>query len=169
MKVTVARRLAAVLASLVALNAAAAGPDCGTGDLQRELLLRVNATRKAGYRCGSRQLPPAPPVAWDLSLQAAAVSHSNDMARRNFFEHVSPDGERPGERVAAHRYRWRHLGENIAAGAKDVAEVMQDWLTSADHCDNIMDPGFSDMGVGCAAVPSSQFVTYWTMVLGRKR
>jgi uncharacterized protein YkwD len=167
MKTCRRRSCAAVLAALLALNASAA--DCGLGDLQREVLRRVNEARGTGLRCGARSMAPAAPLAWDVSLYGAAASHSTDMARRNYFDHRSPEGRSVRQRASIHRYPWRNIGENIAGGDSTVAEVMQGWLASADHCVNIMDPGFSDVAVACAQQPATQWGTYWTMVLGRKR
>jgi uncharacterized protein YkwD len=162
------RRGIAVLTASVALNSFGA-TDCALGDLQRETLLRVNAARTAGGRCGNRAMPPVPAVGWDVSLYAAAHSHSQDMAQRNYFDHRSPEGKGVRQRATAHRYPARTLGENIAGGDTAVAGVMETWLTSPDHCNNIMDPEFTDMAVACVRQAGTQLGTYWTMVLGRKR
>jgi uncharacterized protein YkwD len=161
---------AAVLAASVVLDAVAAGPaDCGLRDLQREALLRVNAARSAGHRCGARAMAPAPALGWDVSLYAAANSHSQDMARRNYFEHRSPEGQGVRQRALAQHYPARVMGENIAGGDTSVAQVMQSWLASPEHCENLMDAEFRDVAVACARQAGTEWGTYWTMVLGSKR
>jgi uncharacterized protein YkwD len=91
------------------------------------------------------------------------------MARRNYFEHRSPEGQSVRERATASHYPWRSIGENIAGGDDSVLEAVQGWLASPAHCENIMDPGFTDVAVACVRQPGSEWGTYWTMVLGRKR
>jgi uncharacterized protein YkwD len=164
----VRRGFIAVL-SLVVLAASAAPADCGLGDVQREVLARVNAVRASGYRCGARAMVPVRPAAWDVALYAAAHAHSHDMARRHFFDHRNPEGQGVRQRALAHHYPARVLGENIAGGDNSVAEVMHSWLASAEHCLNILDPEFTDIAVACVREPGSQYRTYWTMVLGGKR
>jgi uncharacterized protein YkwD len=114
-------------------------------------------------------MAPVGPLKWDPALYAAAVDHSEDMARRNYFEHDTPEGEDVGQRASASHYDWKSVGENIAGGDRDVAQVVQGWLASPEHCENIMDPGFRDMAVACVARPGTEWGTYWTMVLGRRR
>jgi uncharacterized protein YkwD len=162
-----ATRIAFAAVVLVTANVFAA--DCGLGDVQREALAHINAVRAAGQRCGVRPMPPVPPLAWDVSLYAAAAAHSQDMATRNYLEHRTRDGRSVRDRVAAHHYSMRSLGENIAGGDTSVAQVMHSWLASTDHCENIMEAGFRDVGVACAQQRGTEYGTYWTMVLGRKR
>jgi uncharacterized protein YkwD len=147
----------------------------GNGPLQacsriavEEVLQRINAARASGYRCGRRAMGPAAPLKWDPSLYAAAERHSVDMARRNYFEHRSPDGADVKTRASAAHYKFRMMGENIAAGVRSVPEAMQAWFESPGHCENIMTAEFQDVAVACAAQPGSEWGTYWTMVLGRK-
>lgn len=142
--------------------------DCGFR--AEEVLQRINAVRASGYRCGGRSMAPAAPLRWDSSLYSAAAGHSLDMARRNYFEHRSPEGGNVRTRAtAASPQRWKTLGENIAGGDHSAAEVMQAWLQSRDHCQNMLDPEFQEVAVACAAQPGSEWGTYWTMVLGRRR
>lgn len=144
--------------------------DCGLRTLPQEVLDRINAVRATGYRCGGRSMRPVAPLRWDPSLYSAAAGHSLDMARRNYFEHRSPEGGDVRSRATATgTARWKTLGENIAGGDRSVAEVMQAWLESRDHCENLLDPDFQEVAVACAAQPGSQWGTYWTMVLGRRR
>lgn len=137
--------------------------------VSQQVLALVNAARAAGHRCGSRVMGAAGPVAWNDALFSAAQGHSLDMAKRNYFEHSSPEGSRVSDRVSAARYNWKHVGENIAGGDESIEEAVQGWLDSPDHCENMMDPQFADIAVACAAQPGTQWGTYWTMVLGRRR
>jgi uncharacterized protein YkwD len=148
-----------------------AGPEwlaCGARVPVDELLQRINAARTSGHRCGRHAMGPAAPLKWDPALYSAAEGHSLDMAKRNYFEHRSPEGADVASRAASVQYRWRTVGENIAAGVRSMPEAVQTWLESPAHCENIMNPQFQDVAVACVAQPGSQWGTYWTMVLGRK-
>jgi len=61
------------------------------------------------------------------------------MAEHNYFEHEDLSGRSPADRVRAVGYREKLVGENIAYGPKSAEEVVQGWLDSAGHCENIMD------------------------------
>lgn len=150
-------------------SALGAGPQAtNCGARAQEALQRINAARAAGRRCGARYMAPAAALEWDEQLYSAAFGHSADMAQRNYFEHRSPAGTSVRDRVSAAHYKWRGLGENIAAGNRSIAEAVQAWLDSPEHCENLMDPKFVDVAVACVAQPASEWGTYWTMVLGRK-
>ena len=133
-----------------------------------EALQRINAARAAGRRCGGRSMGPAPALRWDQQLHAAAEGHSLDMAKRNYFEHRSPEGRDVSQRVSASRYKWKSVGENLAGGNRSISEAVDSWLTSPDHCENLMDPKYVDVAVACVAESGTEFGTYWTMVLGRR-
>jgi len=145
------------------------GANCGIRALPDEVMKRINAVRTSPRRCGGRPMGPATPLKWDGALASAAASHSLDMAQRNYFDHRSPTGRTVSQRASASNYNWKTVGENIAGGDTSVDEVMQGWLDSPDHCTNIMEPAFADVAVACVMQPGSEWGTYWTMVLGRKR
>lgn len=142
---------------------------CGIRALRENILRDVNAARAKGRSCGTRQLPPAPPLAWNDALFSAAARHSADMARRDYFAHDSPEGTRVGARVTAEGYPWRSIGENIAGGDRSVEVVVRGWMDSPGHCANIMNREFSEIGAACVERPDTTWGTYWTMVLGRRR
>lgn len=141
--------------------------DCGMR--AEEALQRINAARAAGRQCGARAMPPAPALRWDLQLYSAAAGHSADMARRNYFGHRSPEGVQLRQRVSASQYKWKSVGENLAGGDRSVAEAVEGWLDSPDHCENLMDPRYREVAVACVEQPGSTYGTYWTMVLGTRR
>ncbi|HEX2864806.1 MAG TPA: CAP domain-containing protein, partial [Deinococcales bacterium] len=109
----------------------------------------------------------AAPLAWNSKLEAAALTHTQDMVKNNYFDHIGSDGSNPGTRATAAGYNWYTIGENIAAGYPDAASVMDGWLRSPGHCANIMNPNFKDIGV--ASVSGGSYGTYWTMDLGASR
>lgn len=147
-----------------------AGPSVAAncGMRTEEALQRINAARAAGRRCGARNMPPAAALRWDTQLYSAASGHSADMARRNYFQHVSPEGTQVSARVSASQYKWKSVGENLAGGDRSIDDAVEGWLNSPDHCENLMDPKFVDVAVACVAQPGTEWGTYWTMVLGRK-
>ncbi len=142
---------------------------CGNPALREIVVAQVNKARASGRQCGTNWMPPASPLAWNEALFSAAARHSGDMARRNYFDHVTPEGARAGQRVSAQGYRWRGVAENIAAGDRSVERVVEGWLRSPGHCANIMQPEYADVAVACVERDGSTWGTYWTMNLGRRQ
>ena len=110
-----------------------------------------------------RAFPAAPPLTMNGGLRCAARVHSVDMDVRQFFDHVNPSGEGPDRRVTSAGFDWSVVGENIALGHTNPSEVIQGWLASPGHCENIMDPRFTHLGVG---VHSSEAGIFWTQAFG---
>jgi uncharacterized protein YkwD len=81
------------------------------------------------------------------------------MSDRDFFDHVNPDGEDPGERLEDAGVDWRGWGENIARGYVDADEVMSGWMTSEGHRRNLLDPSFDEVGIGVRWAAGGP---YWT-------
>lgn len=89
------------------------------------------------------------PVLWDDEAMVAAKVHSEDMAGRGFFDHISPDGWDPGDRLdMTGATGYRGFGENIAQGYRSAASVMDGWMNSPGHRANILEPSFTHLGVG---------------------
>ncbi|MEE4146098.1 MAG: CAP domain-containing protein, partial [Halieaceae bacterium] len=85
----------------------------------------------------------------------------------NYFSHTGLNGSSPGDRITAAGYSWSSYGENIAAGASSVSQVMQMWLDSPGHCTNIMGGNFTNLGAARFSNPASTYNVYWTQVFGR--
>jgi uncharacterized protein YkwD len=100
----------------------------------------------------------------DGKLTLAAQTFSLDMAVRNFFSHVSPDGRDPGDRITAVGFNWLAYGENIAYGQQTPREVMTAWLASEGHCENLFKPEFTVAGYGVGYAGTR---AYWTQDFGR--
>lgn len=125
----------------------------------------VNEARARGARCGGRYFPPAPALQLSSVLAGVARGHALDMAEHGYFEHTDLRGESPADRVRAVGYRERLVGENIAYGTASIDETVQGWLDSPEHCENIMDPRFAEMGIAEAAGRTSRRGLYWVQVL----
>lgn len=87
------------------------------------------------------------------SLNAAAQAKANDMAARNYWSHITPDGSQPWTFVSNQNYSYQKLGENLAAGFSDSEAAIKGWMASAGHRDNLLDPLFSEVGFGFANNP----------------
>ena len=143
---------------------------CGFATFREDALRLVNARRAAGASCGDEgSFAPAAPLGWHTRLELAAYGHSADMAANDYFSHTGLDGRSPADRVTAAGYDWRAIGENIAAGYPDVAAVVDGWMASPGHCANLMNPGFRDMGLACAARAGSRYGLYYTLELATPR
>jgi uncharacterized protein YkwD len=143
----------------------------GIDGLRQEFLAAVNQARSVGRSCGATHFDPAPPVAWNDTLAMAAYLHSYDMATNDFFSHTGSDGSDLTVRIEREGYVWSICGENIAVGYPTVSAVIQGWLNSEDHCRNIMNPGFGEIGAGVAEGPfgGSPSARYWTFDLASPR
>ena len=137
--------------------------------LASRALKLVNAARARGVTCGSHEFGPAPPLTLSGTLASVALGHATDMAVRGYFDHVDRSGQSPADRVRSVGYREKLVGENIAYGPITVEEAVQGWLHSPDHCENIMDPRFAQMGIGMATGQAARRGLFWVQVLAQPR
>jgi uncharacterized protein YkwD len=129
----------------------------------------VNQARARGVRCGGRPYAPAPALSLSGTLDGVAFGHAADMAVHNYFEHQDLTGASPADRVRAVGFKEKLVGENIAYGPQTVEEVVQGWLDSPDHCENIMDPRFAQMGIAEAPGRVGRRGLYWVQLLVEPR
>ncbi|HUQ58145.1 CAP domain-containing protein [Lentzea sp.] len=97
----------------------------------------------------------------DDRITAAAQAHSTDMATKKYFSHTSQDGRTFDVRMKQAGYP-RPGGENIAQGYRTPAQVMDGWMKSQGHRENIENCSFTTMGVG---LDTRGY--YWTQNFGR--
>lgn len=95
-----------------------------------------------------------------------SAQHWNDwMVATGNFTH----GSNFAGRISAVGYNWQSAGENIATGFGTPREVVQAWMASPDHCRNILDPSFRDVGTGVTGAAVGSFATQpstWTQDFG---
>lgn len=96
------------------------------------------------------------PLAWDAELAAIAQAHSEDMARRGFFGHKTPEGRTPRDRTAG--LRLRSFGENLVLDT-DLVVAHRRLLASPVHRANLLSFAFDHVGVGVARLDDLLFVT----------
>ena len=101
------------------------------------------------------------PLSWNSQLGTAAQNHALDMARMRRMSHSGSDGSQVGNRVQRVRYPFRQVGENVAHNQKTAKEVLSSWMRSPGHRENILNPNFSEIGVG-------YYNGYWTQVFGKR-
>jgi uncharacterized protein YkwD len=133
--------------------------------LESQILDIVNARRSEGANCGSMgSFGAAPPLTMNAALRCAARVHSKQMVDMSFFDHVSPSGEEPWDRMESAGYSYAYAGENIAAGNPTADATMQQWMDSDGHCRNIMSTDFTEIGVGY--YPGGGYGHMWTQAFG---
>lgn len=143
--------------------------ECELNDHQQAMLSQINEARSQARQCGDQQFEAVDSLAWSCKLEAAAKSHSADMAENDYFSHTGPEGSGIEQRVGNQDYVWQAVGENIAAGHTSVSAVVEGWLDSPGHCRNIMNEAFTEMGMAKAEDSESRYSTYWTQTLGNPR
>jgi uncharacterized protein YkwD len=134
-----------------------------------EVLALVNAARAKPRKCGPTSFMPAPALTLSAALNKAALTHARDMAKHDHFEHHGTDGSSPADRATRAGYRWRHVAENIAAGAPTARDVVQGWLDSPGHCANIMGAQHREMGIAYAVNHKSRTGIYWAQTFATAR
>lgn len=90
------------------------------------------------------------PLVRDSLLDEAAQLKADDMAAKGYFAHWSPEGVSPWHWFNQAGYTYKHAGENLAVHFTDSGEVVDAWLDSPTHRENIMDAKFTEIGIGTA-------------------
>ncbi len=131
--------------------------------VRAELVTRINAERRSAGR---------QPLTVDSRLDAAAQRHADDMLARSYFAHRDPDGKTVRERARDAGFDWSAIGENIAEGQQSVKEVVDSWMRSAGHRENILDRRYTRTGVGLALArdpKTGEYRILWVQTFGLQR
>jgi uncharacterized protein YkwD len=122
--------------------------------LMSEVVTRTNQQRRANG-CA--------PLAVDRELTIASIRQSLYMARTGRFTHIWADGTTFVARSHAAGYE-QPSGENIAWGYRTADQVIEAWMASPDHRENILNCGAHSIGTGVAY--GTNGLPYYTQVFG---
>jgi uncharacterized protein YkwD len=112
--------------------------------IERQIWEAINAVR---------QEHALDPLQRHAGLAETARAHSEDMARRDYMAHRSPEGERLTQRVGKRGISYVAVAENLAmhGGIPDpVGYAVDGWMQSRGHRRNILDPRYTHSGIGAA-------------------
>jgi uncharacterized protein (TIGR03000 family) len=101
------------------------------------------------------------PFSLSDKLMTAARMHSANMALQQTLSHPL-DGKDFWQRIVDTGYTPSTAAENIAQGAPDAAAVVQMWMESEGHRENILSPEYREIGIGFTTAPNGE--TFWTQV-----
>ncbi|MOA17824.1 Cysteine-rich secretory protein family protein [compost metagenome] len=112
--------------------------DNNKSDFAEQVVDLVNQERsKAGLN----------PLKSDAALTNVAMIKAKDMYNNNYFDHNSPTLGSPFDLMKSEGVQYRTAGENIAKGQRTPEEVMNAWMNSEGHRQNILNPNFTSIGV----------------------
>ncbi|SMX46999.1 CAP domain-containing protein [Actibacterium lipolyticum] len=129
--------------------------DRDAAEIQFRVLDSVNSLRQAA---GSA------PLQLNAQLNAAAATHSRDMAVQNRPWHFGSDGSSPLDRARRAGYPGLLLGEDISETYETELETLAAWMEVADTRSVILDPKARDLGFAYYQEPNGKI--WWTLVTG---
>ena len=83
-------------------------------------------------------------------LVISAQQKAEHMAKNGYFAHDSPTGESPWFWFSKTGYKFLYAGENLAVHFVDSEDVHRAWMASETHRANILNPNFTEIGIGIA-------------------
>jgi hypothetical protein len=92
----------------------------------------------------------AAPLRRNSTLDAAAQLKAQHMADNQYFAHFAPDGTSPWHWFSKAGYSYAHAGENLAIHFTDSSELVEAWMKSPKHRENIVNTVYTEIGVGTA-------------------
>ena len=79
-------------------------------------------------------------------LTAAAEKKARDMFKDNYWAHVSPTGTEPWSFILTEKYDYSYAGENLAKNFNTSSEVVQAWMDSSSHRENMLSTNYDEIG-----------------------
>ena len=121
---------------------------------QSSLFADISAQRVLALTNEVRQQYDLPIVQEDSLLDKAAQEKAQDMLENKYFDHFSPTGISPWYWIDKSGYDYYYAGENLAMNFLDSEEVIDGWLNSPSHKENLLNKDYKDIGI---AVLSGDF------------
>lgn len=125
-------------------------PDASVTNYEQEVIRLVNEIRlKNGLKS----------LSYDWELARVARYKSQDMKDSHYFSHTSPVYGSPFQMIKNFGISYTSAGENIAKGYTTPQAVVNGWMNSSGHRANILNAGFTHIGVGYVSGGN-----YWTQM-----
>ncbi len=145
------------LTSLIALSASANAPAALTiGEMMASVIKLTNQERA---RIGSSALVE------NDRLVIVAQDMAEDLAKSGKLSHVDSKGRHLEKRFNDGGYKWTTIGENVAYGYSTPDAVVNGWIKSPGHYQNLSDKNFTEIGVGVTQDAKGR--VFWVQVFGR--
>lgn len=90
------------------------------------------------------------PLSTNEKLEQAAILKAQDMAKKGYFAHTSPEGLSPWYWFVKAGYTFTYAGENLAVNFSDSQDVIDAWMNSPGHRENILNGKFTEIGIATA-------------------
>jgi uncharacterized protein YkwD len=135
-------------------------------EMRNRFLKKINQARQTGYKCGDNYYPPAGPLKLNELLSEASRRHAEDVFKHPGIGHKGWDGSSPTERAQRVGYRFP-VGENLTNLSDQPEDAVRSLLGSPKHCENLMNPNYTEMGVGYFVDASKMPGIVWVQKLAR--
>jgi uncharacterized YkwD family protein len=119
--------------------------------MQLEMLGYINADRSANG---------LDPLTLTKTLSDGAYLKSKDMAENNYFSHTSPTYGSPFDMMKSLGITYSAAGENIALNSS-IKGAYDAFMNSSGHRANILNSGYSKLGLGIYQKGNSLYITQW--------
>jgi hypothetical protein len=86
------------------------------------------------------------PLSLNDELASAATAKASDMFTKDYWAHVAPDGATPWGFIRSAGYEYIYAGENLARGYTSANDVINAWMASPGHRENMLSPNYKDVG-----------------------
>ncbi|CEG41784.1 RxLR-like protein [Plasmopara halstedii] len=154
--------------ALLLIASATSNPFIGASNLRQRHLATNTYTAYEDYAMimlnavnKQRATQGLSPLCLNKKLHDAAQRHSDDMAANDYMDHTGTDGSALSDRITDAGYDWNAVAENVAAGQEDVAAVMEAWINSPGHLENIMGD-YTMFASAYAFSAEGKYHYYWT-------
>lgn len=88
-----------------------------------------------------------PSLGYNEQLAKAAEMKARDMFQKNYWSHYSPDGTTPWSFILATDYHYDYAGENLAKNFLFSKDVVNAWMNSPTHQENIVRKDYTEVGM----------------------
>lgn len=106
----------------------------------------INETQLLEETNKQRVMHGVEPLRLNPVLSQAASQKSHYMFEKNFWAHFAPDGTTPWSFIKSSGYEYLYAGENLAKGFTNSNDVVNAWMNSPTHRENLLSSKYKDIG-----------------------
>lgn len=116
-----------------------------------QALADISSQELLKYTNEKREESGLPPLVLSPELENAAYAKAQDMFDNDYWAHNSPEGTTPWYFIKNAGYNYVYAGENLAKGFTDSRDVVNAWMASPSHKENLLSENFKDVGFAVKA------------------